>query len=252
MKNLNVFQTVSEYNSAKTSGQLDLPNASLVNEDNSIHYEMDSQQDSLPEYVDLGLPSGLKWATCNLGASSFEQTGKYYAWGDTTGYTTEQIQNNDFSASEYNPDNNESLPPYDFIGDLDADHDAATADRGSNWRMPTSAECQELIDGTIWEWFTSYNGVPGHIITSKTNSNTIFLPAAGCATRSLLGSSLAYVGNTDMYLTSTSEEYKKMNLLYGNYYYDEETQSGENYIYIEGMYERDYFGYPIRPVYVGE
>ena len=90
MKNLNVFQTVSDYNSAKTSGQLDLPNASLVNEDNSIHYEMDSQQDSLPEYVDLGL--SVKWATCNLGASSFEQPGKYYAWGETTGYTGEQIE----------------------------------------------------------------------------------------------------------------------------------------------------------------
>ena len=55
MKNLNVFQTVSDYNSAKTSGKLDLPNTSLVNEDKSIHYEMDSEQNSEPEYIDLGL-----------------------------------------------------------------------------------------------------------------------------------------------------------------------------------------------------
>ena len=249
MKNLNVFQNVSEYNSIKTYGQLDLPNASLLNEDNSIHHEMDSQQDSLPEYVNLGLPSGLKWATCNLGASSFEQTGKYYAWGDTTGYTTEQIQNNDFSASEYNPDNNESLPPYDFTGDLDAKYDAASVERGSNWRMPTKANYEELLDSnnTTLEWVTSYYGVPGHIIKSKTNSNTIFLPAAGCAT----GSSLAYMGDTDMYLTSTSEKYNKMFTLWLYYSYDEETQSGHNDFYFEGNYERGDFGYPIRPVYVG-
>ena len=254
MKNLNVFQTVSDYNSAKTSGQLDLPNASLVNEDNSIHYEMDSQQDSLPEYVDLGLPSGLKWATCNLGASSFEQTGKYYSWGETTGYTTEQIENGDFGASEYNPNNNESLPPYDFTGDLDAKYDAATADRGGNWRIPTKANYEELLDSnnTTLEWFTSYNGVPGHIIKSKTNSNTIFLPAAGCAIRSSLGSSLAYMGDTDMYLTSTSEEYNKMFTLSMYYYYGDEIQSAGNYFYFEDMYERGNFGYPIRPVYVGE
>ena len=226
---------------------------SLTEDDSKVHYfEYDPYNGY--QYVDLGLPSGTKWATMNVGASSSEQTGKYYAWGDTTGYTTEQIQNNDFSASEYNPDNNESLPPYDFTGDLDAKYDAATVERGINWRMPTKANYEELLDSnnTTLEWITSYNGVPGHIIKSKTNSNTIFLPAAGCATRSSLGSSLAYMGDTDMYLTSTSEEYNKMFTLNIYYYYGDETQSAGNYFYFEGNYERGDFGYPIRPVYVGE
>lgn len=236
MKNLNVFSTVSEYNSAKTSGQLDLPNASLVNEDNSIHYEMDSQQDSLPEYVDLGLPSGLKWATCNLGASSFEQTGKYYAWGETTGYTGEQIESNvrTFTSNEYTT-NDLPKPASDFIGTLDAEYDAATKELGSNWRMPTSDEYQELLDGTTQEWITSYHGIDGYIIRSNKNSNTIFLPAAGFASEGL-----CYMGVYCNYSTSVSinhdtrivlEQYDSLSMNNG---------CGRS------------LGISIRPVYVGE
>ncbi len=246
------FDTTAELTTFSATTDFGKPHVSLTEDDSKVHYFGDDLYNE-PEYVDLGLPSGLKWATCNLGASSSEQTGKYYAWGDTTGYTTEQIQNNDFSASEYNPDNNESLPPYNFTGDLDAKYDAATVEHGSNWRMPTKANYEELLNSnnTTLEWVTSYNGVPGHIIKSKTNSNTIFLPAAGCATRSPLGSSLAYMGDTDMYLTSTSEEYNKMFTLNMYYYDGDETQSAGNYFYFEGNYERGDFGYPIRPVYVG-
>ena len=241
------FDTTAELTTFSATTDFGRPHVSLTEDDSKVHYFGDAYNE--PEYVDLGLPSGLKWATCNLGASSSEQPGKYYAWGDTTGYTTEQIQNGDFSASEYNPNNNESLPPYDFTGDLDAKYDAATVERGSNWRMPTKANYEELLDSnnTTLEWVTSYNGIPGHIIKSKTNSNTIFLPAAGCAT----GSSLAYMGDTDMYLTSTSKEYNKMFTLWLYYSYDEATQSGYNDFYFEGNYKRGDFGYPIRPVYVG-
>ena len=233
MKNLNVFQTVSEYNSAKTSGQLDLPNASLVNEDNSIHYEMDSQQDSGPEYVDLGL--SVKWATCNLGASSFEQPGNYYAWGETTGYTGEQIESEErtFTSIEY--DNNESKPASDFIGTLDAEYDAATVAFGSNWRMPTSDECQELLDNTTQEWVTSYHGIDGYIIKSNKNSNTIFLPAAGYASRGL-----CYMGDYCRYSTSVSTMSNSRTILAQ---YDRLSMNNDC---------NRSLGIPIRPVYVGE
>ena len=233
MKNLNVFQTVSDYNSAKTSGQLDLPNASLVNEDNSIHYAMDSEQNLEPEYVDLGL--SVKWATCNLGASSFEQPGKYYAWGETTGYTGEQIKSEErtFTSIEYN--NNESKPASDFIGTLGAEYDAATKELGNNWRMPTSDECQELLDNTTQEWVTSYHGIDGYIIKSNTNSNTIFLPAAGFAS-----TGLCYMGVYCNYSTSVSIISDSRTVL------DQDDSLSINNVCNRRL------GIPIRPVYVGE
>ena len=236
MKNLNVFQTVSDYNSAKTSGQLDLPNTSLVNEDNSIHYAMDSQQDSLPEYVDLGL--SVKWATCNLGASSFEQPGNYYAWGETTGYTGEQIESSVrmFTSDEYTT-NDLPKPDSNFTGTLDAEYDAATKELGSNWRMPTSDECQELLDGTTQEWVTSYHGIDGYIIRSNKNSNTIFLPAAGFAS-----DGLCYMGVYCNYSTSVSTMSNSRTIL---------DQQYDNSLSMNNVSNRS-LGISIRPVYVGE
>ena len=73
-------------------GVLDVPNVSFVDEDNSVRYllKLDFTHNGY-EYVDLGLPSGLKWATCNIGASSPEEYGLYFAWGETTGYTSKQV-----------------------------------------------------------------------------------------------------------------------------------------------------------------
>ena len=235
MKNLNIFQTVSDYDSAKTSDELNLPNTSLVNEDNSIRYAMDSEQNSGPEYVDLGLPSGLKWATCNLGASSFEQPGKYYAWGETTGYTGEQIESSvrTFTSDEYTT-NNLPKPDSNFTGTLDAEYDAATIELGSNWRMPTSDECQELLDNTTQEWVTSYHGIDGYIIKSNKNSNTIFLPAAGYAS-----DGLCYMGVYCNYSTSVSTMSNSRTILDQ---YDSLSMS-------DGCGRS--VGIPIRPVYVG-
>lgn len=115
------------------------------------------------EYVDLGLPSGLKWATCNVGATKPEEYGKYFTWGDTVGTTN-------------GSDLSWKLPKY--TSTLNLDYDAARANMGGNWRMPTSGECQELISNTTSTWAT-INGVGGRIFTSKTNGNYIFIPAAG-------------------------------------------------------------------------
>ena len=116
------------------------------------------------EYVDLGL--SVKWATCNVGASSPEEYGKYYAWGELS------------TKDEYTKDNCKNRNKYisDFSGDIK--YDVATKDWGGNWRIPTKAEFQELIDNCTWIW-TSINGYSGYMVISKINDNSIFIPAAG-------------------------------------------------------------------------
>ncbi|MBQ0068639.1 MAG: hypothetical protein KBT09_02645 [Bacteroidales bacterium] len=121
------------------------------------------------EYVDLSLPGGVLWASWNIGASKAEDYGLYFAWGETTGYAKGESHSFDMDNYSYKEDR-----------DLDAAHDAATANWGSGWRMPTVQEIIDLCDSkyTTTEWVT-VNGVNGCKITSKSNGNSIFLPAAG-------------------------------------------------------------------------
>ena len=126
-------------------------------------------------FVDLGLPSGLLWATCNVGATSPEQTGLYFAWGETVGYTAEQIARGErkFLKKTYNAKKIK-------IG-LTLEQDAAHTYMGGKWRMTTKDEFQELIDNCNSTWTTNYNGtgVNGYVFTSNINGNSIFFPAAG-------------------------------------------------------------------------
>ena len=139
------------------------------------------------EYVDLGLPSGLKWATCNVGATKPEEPGDYFAWGETAtkeDYSWSTLQyckdNEGKKFSKYVPSDQadywvgEGSPDNKTV--LDAEDDAATANWGGSWRMPTKDEWQELIDNTVSVW-TTQNGVNGRLFTA-TNNNSIFLPAA--------------------------------------------------------------------------
>ena len=115
--------------------------------------------------VDLGL--SVKWATCNVGATSPEGYGDYFAWGETSPKTS------------YTKDNCKTWDKR--MGDMggDSSYDAATANWGSGWRLPTESEFRELIDNCTWTW-TKLNGVDGCEVKSKKNGNSIFLPAAGC------------------------------------------------------------------------
>ena len=147
-----------------------------------------------PEAVDLGLPSGLKWSSCNLGASKSEEYGGCYQWGDlpdisdtsiyldwnSCPYHTGTVDNSGWTKyipsnkSSYwsgtgNPDNKTILDPGD---------DVVHVKWGGKWRMPTEAEFDELIDNCSSEW-TTLNGVSGMKFTSKKNGKSIFLPAAG-------------------------------------------------------------------------
>ena len=127
------------------------------------------------EFVDLGLPSWTLWATCNVGATSPEQSGLYFAFGETTGFTAEQVKKGErsFDSASYTaPSVSENLS---------LEQDAARANLGGNWRMPTKRQFTELIGNCNVTWTKDYNGtgVAGKVFTSKVNGNSVFFPAAG-------------------------------------------------------------------------
>ena len=140
------------------------------------------------EYVDLGLPSGTLWATCNIGAISPEKSGNYFAWGETKPKKTYSWDTyryckhgGDCIITKYCPQGYAEHNGFaDDKRDLEPEDDAATANWGREWQMPSPSQLYELVDNnnTTTTW-TTLNGVYGRRITSKTNGNSIFLPAAG-------------------------------------------------------------------------
>ena len=138
------------------------------------------------DWIDLGLPSGLKWATCNVGASSPSDYGSYFAWGETSSksdYSWEtlryRIRGNSYRNVKFSKYNTSSASgTVDSKKILELSDDAARANWGGSWRMPTQNEFQELINHCKWEW-TTQGGKKGYKVSSRTNGNSIFLPAAG-------------------------------------------------------------------------
>ena len=136
------------------------------------------------EYVDLGLPSGTLWATCNIGANSPEDYGDYFAWGETQPKDYYDWNTYQYCEGSYNTLTkycNDSSYGYNGFTDtltvLLPEDDAATANWGSGWRMPTKKEWQELYQNTTHTW-TTQNGVNGRLFTAA-NGASLFLPAAG-------------------------------------------------------------------------
>ena len=132
------------------------------------------------EYVDLGL--SVKWATCNVGASSPEEYGDYYAWGET-----ETKDTYDWSTYKWCKGSRETLTKYcndsEFgtVDDkmvLESSDDVAQVKWGGKWRMPTKEEIEELRENCTWTE-TTQGGKNGYRVTSQVNGNSIFLPAAG-------------------------------------------------------------------------
>ena len=161
------------------------------------------------EWVDLGLPSGLLWANCNLGATSPEEYGNYYAWGETRPkevyswsaykYCTVDADGGLLTLTKYNFSADYGTP--DSLFTLEAMDDAATAAFGSGARMPTSADWEELIRNTTVQWDT-VNGIGGRTFTAD-NGNSIFLPAAGYHK----DTSMELVGKSGGYWASTLSSY---------------------------------------------
>ena len=241
---------VDEVNSGNTSAAAALAQIIQKLEDLKGSIGGGGTTPSTMEYVDLGLPSGLKWAKCNLGASKPSDYGDYYAWGETAPkadydwatYKWMQAGQSDWKyITKYTIADGETEGIwYDssrkFIGDnktaLDAADDAATAKLGSPWRMPTIDEIQELIDKCTWTW-TTQDGVNGYQVDGP-NGNAIFLPAAGY--RKVSG--LKYAGSQG-YCWSSSLSTTESNCAYSL------DLNSDRYL-IARTYR--YFGYSVRPV----
>ena len=155
--------------------------------------------------VDLGLPSGQKWASCNVGATTPEGYGDYYAWGETAPkkdyswetYTHANGADNKFT-KYCNDANNGDNGFTDDKTILEPEDDAAQVNWGGVWRMPTDAEWTELREQCTWT-YTTLNGVYGYQVASKTNGNSIFLPVAGFRN----GTSLYLQGRRGYYSSSS-------------------------------------------------
>ena len=159
-------------------------------------------------YVDLGLPSGTLWATCNVGANSPEEYGDYFAWGETEGYndgktyfhlsTYKWCNGSYHTLTKYNTSS--SCGTVDNETELDLEDDVAYVNWGADWCMPSEEQFREIINSsyTTTEW-TAQNGVYGRKITSKKNGKSIFLPAAGYRDDSSLG----YDGSNGGYWSRT-------------------------------------------------
>lgn len=183
------------------------------------------------EYVDLGLPSGLLWATCNLGASKPSDCGGYYSWGETTAKDSFSWDNYKYSegrtCTKYNYDDNKMI--------LEPGDDAVIANWGTRWRMPIQADFVELTECCTWEWQQDYDGIAGFLVIGP-NGNSIFLPAAGCDGGESKGL-LLYYWNTNLYTRDRSYQ----------------CRNGYNFLACEGIqlpyyFEDRYHGFPIRPV----
>jgi len=201
--------------------------------------------------VDLGLPSGTKWATYNIGATKPEEYGSYFAWGETvakadyswstykwgtaadqlTRYCNNSEKGKDGYTDATNPEIGRELT------ELLPEDDAASVKWGGDWRMPTSAEISELINNTNSGWVSNYNGtgVKGYKFINKSDaSKFIFLPAAGYR----LDTSSDYVGSYGRYWSSS------LNTSHPGYAYNLGFYSGG----VSLGYGNRYNGRSVRPV----
>lgn len=133
------------------------------------------------KFVDLGLPSGTKWASMNVGATNPYEAGYYFSWGNVDGHAAGAGY--DFSTANYSASTGASLT--DNVP-VSAAYDMARANFGPNSKLPTKEQFKELIDNCTSEWIT-INGVSGLKFRSSVNGNSIFIPASGSYDRTTLG-----------------------------------------------------------------
>ena len=189
----------------------------------------------MPGAIDLGLTSGVKWASFNLGASAPDEYGDYYAWGETetkSNYSgsTYKFGTNSGPFSKYNT--NSSYGTVDNKTVLDLEDDVAHIKLGGSWRMPTDAEWTELRTECTWTW-TTENGVYGRRVTGP-NGNSIFLPAAGVRNDTNLYNtgSYGYYWSSSLY---TDDPYCAWSVIFGS---DDCWR----------LYNYRYYGFSVRPV----
>ena len=212
---IKLVQSQAELTSFKASNDFVTPNVTVIYGDTSVDYNPYVPAPAI-EMVDLGLPSGLKWATMNVGANSVTDAGLYFQWGDTQGYSPDQIGDGegqkyfdweDYKYAELDTSGSNGsgsgsgsgeiyykMTKYNEIDGktvLEPEDDAAYQATNGALRMPTEAEINELLNTTYVTnaWVNNYNGsdVNGRLFTSVSNGNTLFFPALGfCENDSLV------------------------------------------------------------------
>ena len=237
------FDTTAELIAFSATTDFGRPHVSLTKDDSKIHYFEDPYKGH--QYVEIG---GLKWATMNIGASQPSDYGLYFAWGDTQGYTAEQVGSGEgqkyFGWADYKYGNGTSSPgttgmtkynATDGLTTLEDVDDAAVANWGGSWRMPTTAEFQALGAAVNTAW-TQVNNVYGILCTDKTDSSkTLFFPAAGIC----FNGSVKNVGSSGRYWSSSLYTNLRQSA-YGLYF-------NSSYANWDDNYDR-YFGFAVRPV----
>lgn len=201
------------------------------------------------EAVDLGLPSGLKWANANLGADAVEESGDFYAWGETEPYyssldplTWKDGKSAGYNNSSYKFYSGGTYTKYHNSVDsktiLDPEDDAAHVVLGGTWRMPTTDEWTELVNNCEWTWVSS-GGKLGYTVTG-TNSNSIFIPASGL----MSNKSLDNVGFGNYWTADLDDSFNE----YAHYYAvsNEYLKYSMPFYYTNSYYR--YYGYTIRAV----
>ena len=190
-------------------------------------------------FVDLGLPSGTLWATMNVGASKPSDSGLYFQWGDTIGCRAEQVGKGEgkktFKWADYKWNSSEGFSKYNTAGEsLKLADDAANANMGGSWHMPTPTQIQELINETTNTWTTQDN-VNGRLFTSK-NGKSIFIPATGYAS---YGSLYGLGGGADVWSSALGTS----NVNYGyDLYFDSDNASLNKYCRCYGFSVRGVIG----------
>lgn len=182
MKYLKYFEEAAAYEAYKNGSDYVLPNVSFIEENTSVRFNPNAAP-LVYNMVDLGLPSGILWADKNIGANNPEDTGLYFAWGETQGYTAEQVDNrerlfNIDSYCDWNSDTQSYMKYNDSNALLQPEDDAATVNMGAEYRMPTKADFQELMVNTNWSFIDISNNRKAVKMASKINSNYIIVPAS--------------------------------------------------------------------------
>ena len=177
------FNNENDYLTYRDGSGYGKPNVSLSIDSKAVHYNYLPIDTNGFDFVNLELPSGTLWATCNVGASKLTDYGLYFQWGDTLGYSVNQFgKEKQFTWENYKwsiDGSDTNFSKYTTQGEkLELEDDAHVYMEG-DWHMPTSSQIQELAKYIKWEW-TTLNGVNGRLLTSKINTEkSIFIPAAG-------------------------------------------------------------------------
>lgn len=253
---LKKFENHTQYDAYINGSDAILPNVSICITEGDVHYNPSSPVPPTPthDYVEIG---GIKWATMNVGATAVTDIGLYFAWGDTQGYTAEQVGSGEgqkyFGWADYKYGNGTSSPDntgmtkYNFTDGktvLDAEDDAVIANWGGSWRMPTTEEYIALGAAVNTAWTADYqgSGVAGMICTDKNDSSKVlFFPACGyCG-----NGSVKNVGRYGYYWSSSLiSRYDNIRDAYYLNFYD-------GSVYWQNIYFSRYNGFPVRGV-VGE